>query len=256
MTIHDTHTHIYLDQFKEDRIEVIEKARDVGVEKMVMPNIDHTTIDEMLEVEESFPGLCMATMGLHPCSVKKNFDQELYIVEDWLSKRKFIAIGETGIDLYWDKTFFEQQREALSVQVRFAKRYQVPIILHTRNSIDETIDIIEKEQDGSLFGVFHCFTGNTEQAKRITELNFYVGVGGVATFKNGGLDKVLPDVDLDRIVLETDSPYLAPVPYRGKRNEPAYTAIVLEKVSEIMQKPENFIASETSANSNKLFKYS
>lgn len=254
MKIHDTHTHIYLDQFKKDRDEVMQRAIEAGVVRCIMPNIDHTTVDDMLAVEEKFKGHCFAAIGLHPCSVKKDFEKELYRVEDWLAKRGFVGIGETGIDLYWDNTFFNQQKEALVIQIELAKRYNIPIILHTRDAITETIDIIEREQDGKLKGVFHCFTGDENEAKEIVELNFFLGIGGVATFKNSGLDKVLASIALDHIILETDSPYLAPVPYRGKRNEPSYTKLVLEKIAQIKQMRKDEIAKITTSNSEQLFK--
>ena len=173
--------------------------------------------------------MCFPMMGLHPCSVKKDFERELYIVEDWLSKRRFSAVGEIGTDLYWDKTFFEQQKEAFMIQVSWAKKYGLPIVIHCRESIDETIELVEQMQDGNLRGIFHCFSGTAEQAKRITKLGFYLGIGGVVTFKNGGLDKVIPEIDLEHMVLETDSPYLAPVPHRGKRNEPCYIPLVAKQ---------------------------
>jgi len=219
-----------------------------------MPNVDHQSIDGMLELESRFPNQCTAMMGLHPCSVKKDFERELYIVEDWLSKRKFSAVGEIGTDLYWDKTFWDQQQEAFLIQVKWAKQYDLPIIIHCRESIDETIALVENQQDGKLTGIFHCFSGNAEQAARIIKLGFYLGIGGVATFKNGGLDKVLPEIDLAHLVLETDSPYLAPVPHRGKRNEPAYIPLVAKRISEIKNCSIEDIQKSTTQNALKLFK--
>ena len=249
----DSHAHIYSEQFKADQQEAIRKAEEAGVSQILMPNIDHTSIDAMLQTESDHPGVCLAMMGLHPCSVQKNFEQELYTVEGWLARRSFIAIGETGVDLYWDKTFLAQQQEALAIQARWAKKYQVPIVLHTRDAFPETYEVIAREQDGTLTGVFHCFSGTAEEARQALELGFYLGIGGVATFKNGGLDKLLPEVPLDRILLETDCPYLAPVPHRGKRNEPAYLPLIAQKVADIKQVPLAELAQTTTANSRNLF---
>jgi TatD DNase family protein len=249
----DTHAHIYADEFKTDLADTLQRCEDQGVNKIYMPNVDHTSIDDMLEVEHRWPARCHPMMGLHPCSVKKDFDRELYIVEEWLSKRKFSAIGEIGTDLYWDKTFWGQQQEALQIQVKWAKKYQLPIVLHCRESLDQTIEIIERLQDGSLRGIFHCFTGTVEQAKKILHLGFLVGVGGVVTFKNGGLDKVLPELDLQSVVLETDSPYLAPVPHRGKRNEPAYIPLVASKIAELKNCSIEEVQKITTQNASDLF---
>ncbi|MBF8965176.1 TatD family hydrolase [Pontibacter sp. FD36] len=254
MTLVDSHAHIYSEQFKQDREEALVRALAEGVEKIYMPNIDHTSIDIMLETEEKHPNQCIAMMGLHPTSVNKEFEKELYLVEEWLGKRKFAAVGECGIDLYWDKTFLPQQQEALRVQVELAKKHQLPIVLHTRDSFDETYEIIATAQDGSLKGIFHCFSGTVEQAEKVKGLGFLMGIGGVATFKNGGLDKVLPHVSLDNLVLETDCPYLAPVPHRGKRNEPVYLPLVARRVAELMQKPVEEVAQTTTRNALNLFK--
>lgn len=229
----DTHAHIYAKEFDADRDEVIRMSYEQGVEKIFMPNIDHTSIDGMMEVESRHPGKCLAMMGLHPCSVKKDFEKELYVVESWLSKRKFSALGEMGTDLYWDKTFWEQQKEAFIIQVRLAKKYDLPLVIHCRESIEETIALLEPLADDNLKGIFHCFGGSLEQAARIVDLGFSLGLGGVSTFKNGGMDKIIPDLDLNKIVLETDSPYLAPVPHRGKRNEPAYILTIAAKIAEL-----------------------
>lgn len=250
----DSHAHIYSEEFKEDQAAAVAKAAAAGVEKIYMPNIDHTSIDAMLETEAAFPGQCIPMMGLHPTYVKKDFERELYLVEEWLNKRPFAAVGECGIDLYWDKTFFSQQQEALKVQLELAKKHALPIVLHTRDSFDETYELVAAAQDGTLRGIFHCFSGTVEQAVKVKELNFLMGIGGVATFKNGGLDKVLPHVTLEDLVLETDCPYLAPVPYRGKRNEPAYIPLVLKRVAELMQKTEEEVAHITTQNALNLFK--
>lgn len=249
----DTHAHIYSDEFLPDREGVLSRAQEAGVEKIYMPNIDHTSIDAMLEVEMKYSGRCFAMMGLHPCSVKTDFQKELYLVEQWLGKRKFHAVGEIGTDLYWDKTFWEQQKEAFVIQVNWAKKHKLPIVIHCRESIDQTIELLEPLIDKTLRGIFHCFSGDAAQAKRIIAMGFYLGIGGVATFKNGGLDKVLPEVPMDRIVLETDSPYLAPVPHRGKRNEPSYIPLIANKVCDLMNVAVEELQKTTSANAGKIF---
>ena len=249
----DTHAHIYLEEFDADRDEVLRRAGDNDVRKIYLPNIDHTSIDRMMELEEKSEQVCVAMMGLHPCSVSKDFEKELYIMEQWLGKREFAAIGEIGTDLYWDKTFWEQQKDAFNIQVQWAKQYKLPIVIHCRETLDQTIEMVEHLQDESLSGVFHCFTGSADQANRIKKIGFYLGIGGVATFKNGGLDKVLPDLSLDSIVMETDSPYLAPVPYRGKRNEPGYIPAIAQRVSEIKNVPIDQIKEQTSLNAQRLF---
>ena len=249
----DSHAHIYLSQFKEDLPDILEQSQQEGVTRIYMPNIDHTSIDDMMEVEQQYSESCFAMMGLHPCSVKKGFEKELYIVEEWLAKRKFVAVGEIGTDLYWDKTFWEQQQEAFRVQVEWAKQYNLPVVIHCRDSINETIELVEQLKDDSLTGVFHCFSGDLDQAQRIINMGFVLGIGGVATFKNGGLDKVIPDVSLDHLVLETDSPYLAPVPHRGKRNEPAYIPLVAKKIASLKEVGLDEVAAKTTLNSLKLF---
>ncbi|MBC5994384.1 TatD family hydrolase [Pontibacter cellulosilyticus] len=254
MHLIDSHAHIYAEQFKDDRAEAVRRAGDEGVGKIYMPNIDHTSIDVMLETEAQFPGQCIPMMGLHPTSVDKDFERQLYLVEDWLSKREFAAVGECGIDLYWDKTFLPQQQEALKVQVELAKKYNLPIVLHTRDSFNETYEIISAAQDGSLKGIFHCFSGTAEEAEKVKELGFLMGIGGVATFKNGGLDKVLPHVSIEQLVLETDCPYLAPVPHRGKRNEPVYLTLVAKRVAELMGRDLEEVAEKTTTNALNLFK--
>ena len=248
----DTHAHIYAEEFDVDRQDMIQRSRDSNVAKIFMPNVDHTTIDKMLDLESRWEG-CYPMMGLHPCSVKKGFERELYLVEQWLSKRKFCAVGEIGTDLYWDKTFWEQQCEAFEIQVTWAKKLDVPVVIHCRESLDQTIALVEKLQDGNLTGIFHCFGGTVEQAERIARLNFYLGIGGVATFKKGGLDLVLKEVPPDRIVLETDSPYLAPVPHRGKRNEPAYIPLIAQKVADIMDITAEQLQQKTTENALKIF---
>ena len=249
----DSHAHIYSDEFKSDRADTLERIKNANVQKLVMPNVDHTSIDGMMEIEERWKGMCYSTMGLHPCSVKKDFQRELYIVEDWLSKRNFSAVGEMGTDMYWDKTLWNEQVEAFNIQVGLAKKYRLPIIIHCRETLEETIKLVEDVQDGTLTGVFHCFGGSAEQAEKISKLKFYVGLGGVATFKKAGLDLVLPKIPLEQILLETDSPYLAPVPHRGKRNEPSYIPIIAQKIAEIKEIPLDEVMNQTTANSFKLF---
>lgn len=249
----DTHAHIYTEEFDADREDMLRRCDEQGVNKIFMPNVDHASIDRMMEVELKHPHRCLPMMGLHPCSVKKEFAKELYLVEQWLAKRKFSAIGEMGTDLHWDKTFWEQQKEAFGIQVNWAKQYNLPIVIHSRESIDETIELLEPHLNGKLTGIFHCFSGNLEQAKKIVAMGFYLGIGGVVTFKNGGLDKVLPEIDIKHLVLETDSPYLAPVPHRGKRNEPSYLTLVAEKIVELKKITFEELAQCTTANSQKIF---
>ncbi len=244
----DTHAHIYVDKFNADRDEMLERAFSQGVSHIFMPNIDEASIESMLQLAERYPTQCFPMMGLHPCSVANNFTKDLYWVEEWLAKRPFVAVGEMGLDLYWDKTYFEQQKEAFRIQAQFAKQYDLPIVVHTRESMQETIELLEELQDGSLKGIVHCFTGTVADAARIVELGFYLGIGGVATFKKGGLDTVIPHINTKRMVLETDSPYLAPTPHRGKRNEPAYVNLVANKVAEYLSTDVETVERITDAN--------
>lgn len=248
----ETHAHIYSRQFASDLPEVIERARAGGVGKIYMPNIDAESIDPMLEVEQRFDD-CMPMMGLHPCYVKEDFERMLAIAEDWLQKRKFAAVGEIGTDLYWDKTFWPQQQEAFRIQMEWSIRFGLPAVIHCRSSMDETLALLEPFRGMGLRGIFHCFSGTKDQLGRVLDLGFHVGIGGVATYRNGGLDQVLPGIDLDRIVLETDCPYLAPVPHRGKRNEPAYINYVAARVAEILGMPLHELALRTTANAQVLF---
>ncbi|HYG20054.1 MAG TPA: TatD family hydrolase [Ohtaekwangia sp.] len=249
----DTHAHIYADEFSADREDMLARSEAAAVRTILMPNVDHTSIDKMMEVERRNPASCFAMMGLHPCSVKKDFEKELYVVEDWLSKRKFTAVGEIGTDLYWDQSLWDQQQEAFRIQVKWALKYDLPIVIHSRESIDQTIALVEELKTEKLRGVFHCFSGTPEQARRIIALGFYLGIGGVATFKNGGLDKVLPEIALEHLVLETDSPYLAPVPHRGKRNEPAYIPIVAGRIAEIKNISVEEVRNATTSSAARLF---
>jgi len=250
----ETHAHIYAEEFKDDIGEVIERSKHAGVESIYMPNIDHTSIDAMLELELGQPDYCIPMMGLHPCSVKKDFEKELYIVEEWLAKRKFVAVGEIGTDLYWDKTFKAEQIEAFKIQCNWAKQYNIPIIIHCRESLDMTIDLVEGMDENDFKGVFHCFNGTIDQAKRIHDLGFYIGLGGVSTFKNAGMDQVIPHIEMDNVVLETDSPYLAPVPNRGKRNEPSFLELIARKVADLRETSIEVVQDLTTVNAKKLFK--
>lgn len=254
MNFIDTHSHIYSVDFDNDRLEIIERADKAGISTILMPAIDSSTHQNMLKVEEQFPDKCAAMMGLHPCSVLENYDVELGIVEQFFLKRKFVAVGETGLDFYWDLSFQQQQYIAFQKQIDWALQYDIPVVIHSRNSTGECIEMIRKNQTGNLKGVFHCFSGTLEQAQRITELGFYMGIGGVVTFKNAGLDKIINVIGLDQIILETDAPYLAPVPFRGKRNEPAYLSYVVEKLATITGKTQDDVARITTANAQKLFR--
>lgn len=254
MNLIDTHAHIYSTKFDSDRDQVIDEIRAAGVERIYMPNVDVDTIDRMLDCESRYGDLCIPMMGLHPCDVKADFQQQLYVMEEWLNKRSFAAVGEIGTDLYWDKSTFEIQKEALNIQLNWAKERSLPVVLHCRESIDETIAIIEKAQNGSMTGIFHCFTGTMEQALKIKELGFLLGIGGVATYKNGGLEQVIPFVGLENLVLETDAPYLAPVPYRGKRNTPAYLGVIAQRVGDLLEMSLEEVALATKSNALKLFK--
>lgn len=254
MNLIDTHAHIYSSKFDSDRDQVISEIREAGIERIYMPNVDVETIDRMLDCEERYGDLCIPMMGLHPCDVKEDFREQLAVMEDWLEKRQFAAIGEIGTDLYWDKSTFGIQKEALEIQIGWAKDLDLPIVLHCRDSIDETYEIIEKAQNGSLRGIFHCFTGTLGQAQRIVDLGFLLGIGGVVTFKNGGLDQVIPYIGLEHLVLETDAPYLAPVPHRGKRNSPAFLPLIAERIGDLKSISKEAVALATKENALKLFK--
>lgn len=248
----ETHAHLYAKEFDKDRQDMLERAQEEGVSRLYMPNIDSDSIDAMLEVEQRFPQT-ISTMGLHPCYVKKDFEKQLYDIENWLSKRKFAAVGEIGLDFYWDKTFRAQQEEALKIQIMWAKEYKLPIILHCRDSFQETFNIVKALHDENLKGVFHCFSGTAEQAKEVTELGFFIGIGGVVTFKNGGLAEHIPGIDIDKIVLETDAPYLAPAPNRGKRNEPAFLSLIAQKIADLKEIPLKKLIEITDINAKTLF---
>ena len=250
----DTHSHIYSEDFDADRSEVIRRAQEAGVTKIIMPNVDSGSLPGMLETERMFPDVCLAAIGLHPTSVKENYLDELALVKSELERRKYMAIGEIGIDLYWDKTFYTEQVFALQTQVQWALDSNLPVIIHVRDSHKETIEALQPFKNKGLRGVFHCFTGSSKEAEEIAELgDFMLGIGGVVTFKNSGLAGNLKDIPLTKLVLETDTPYLAPVPFRGKRNEPAYTAIVRDKLAEVYQVSAEEIDEITTRNAEKLF---
>jgi TatD DNase family protein len=251
--ITDTHTHLYAEEFNADRTALIEKAISNGVKKFYLPNIDSTSIDGMHELEKQFPENCFAMMGLHPCSVNASVESELAIVKSWLEKRKYVAIGEIGIDLYWDKTFLKEQQHAFRTQIQWALDYNYPIVIHCRESFDEIYEILVSFKTLPK-AIFHCFSGTTEQANKILALgNFKLGIGGVVTFKNSGLDKVVEQIDIEHLVLETDAPYLAPVPFRGKRNEPSYILEVARKVAQLKDLSVDEVAEITSGNSDFIF---
>jgi len=249
----DTHTHLYVDQFDDDREEIVGRALNAGVSRLYLPNIDRSSIGPMLDMEARWPDVCFPMMGLHPCSVGKNYREELDEVRQWLEKRTFAAVGEIGLDFYWDKTFVRQQEEVFLLQAGWAVEFGLPIVIHSRDSIDRNIELLEEASLPGIRGVFHCFTGTVQQAERILDLGFYLGIGGVLTFKNAGLDKVIAQIGPERLVLETDSPYLAPVPFRGKRNESAYVVNVAEKLAGLLEMPLRELAEITTRNARALF---
>ena len=253
MKIIDTHTHLYLKQFKDDIDKVIQRSIDKGINKFIFPAIDSTHFDDMHDLKNKYPGSIYLMSGLHPTNVKENYKEELEFVVNSLKSHSYVAIGEIGIDLYWDKTYLKQQQEAFEFQIRLAIKNDLPIVIHCREAFDEIFEILDKENCDKLRGVFHCFTGTLEQANRAIQLGFKLGIGGVVTFKNGGIDKFLNRIDLNHIVVETDSPYLAPVPYRGKRNESSYITYIIDKLSEIYGLPIKEIASVTTKNAEKVF---
>ena len=254
MIITDTHTHLYSEAFDSERDDMIHRAIDEGVTRFFIPAIDSQYTPAMLQLEEDFPENIFLMMGLHPTSVKENYIEELAHVEDMLAMRPFYAVGEIGIDLYWDKSTLEIQKKAFKRQIQLAKKYKLPIVIHCREAFDEIFEVLESEKSDDLFGIFHCFTGTKEQAKRAISFNMKLGIGGVVTFKNGKIDQFINEIDLNHIVLETDSPYLAPKPYRGKRNESSYIVKVLDRLSELYNMPKERIAEITTQNSREIFK--
>jgi TatD DNase family protein len=253
MILVDTHAHLYAEEFNADRSEMIERALADGVKKMFLPNIDSTSLKGMLDLCEEYPESCYATMGLHPCSVKENFMEELALVETELKKGKYCGVGETGIDLYWDKTFFEQQKKSFAIQIQWALDFNLPLIIHTRNSFNETLEVISSFEKKPK-GIFHCFGGTIEDAEKIISLGtFKMGIGGVVTYKNSTLPEVLKQIDLKHLVLETDAPYLPPVPFRGKRNESSYVKLVAQKLAEIKNISLEEVADITTKNAFEIF---
>jgi len=231
----DTHTHIFVEQFDKDRAEVIQRAKAVGVEKFVLPNIDSESIEQLQKTVAEYPEDMLPLMGLHPTSVKENWQEELAVIQQELDNDTYYGIGEIGIDLYWDKTYLKQQQQVFQTQLQWAKERKLPVSIHIREAFDEVFEIVEQEKSPDLFGVFHCFTGTLEQARKAVDLGFHLGIGGVVTFKNGKIDKFLHEIPPHHLVVETDAPWLAPTPYRGKRNEPAYIDLVVNKLADIYQ---------------------
>ena len=251
--ITDTHAHLYAEEFDEDRTEMMQRAKDNGVNRFFIPAVDSQSTQRMLDLEKDYPNDVFLMMGLHPCYVKENYQEELAHVKSWIDKRDFYAIGEIGIDLYWDKTFLTQQQEAFKTQIQWAKEKQLPIVIHCRDAFDEVFEVLEDEKGDDLFGIFHCFTGTQEHAVKAISYNLKLGIGGVATFKNGKIDKFLNQIDIKDVVLETDAPYLAPTPYRGKRNESCYLTQVAGKLVDIYGLSYDEIAKITTENSKAVF---
>ncbi len=253
MTLIDSHCHLYLEDFKEDIDAIMQRAEAQGVKNFYMPAIDSNETERLLAMEKKFPGKCFAMMGLHPCSVKANYKTELKLVEDWLAKRKFAAIGETGLDLYWDKTFIAEQYEAFRMQIEWGVQYDLPVVIHTRNAMPETISVVKEFVSKGVRGIFHCFGGTYEEAMEIIDAGFYLGIGGVLTYKNAGVAEVIAKIDMQHLVVETDAPYLTPVPLRGKRNESSYLKYIVEKLAEVKNISVEEVAEITTSNAEKIF---
>ena len=253
MILTDTHSHLYDNKFTEDQKEVIERAFEEDVQRIFLPNVDQHTVKGMMDIVKQYPDKCFAMMGLHPCHVKADYKEELAVLKAHLDTDKFCAVGEIGMDLYWDKTFLEEQKDAFRTQIHWAKEKGLAIAIHCRDAFDEIFEILESERDEKLRGIFHCFTGSLEQAHQAINLNFYLGVGGVVTFKKAGLDKVIEQIDLKHLVIETDSPYLAPSPNRGKRNESSYLVHIAQKIADLHQVSIHAVAEITTENSKKIF---
>lgn len=250
----DTHAHLYSAEFDADRSEMVTRAIQQGVNRLLMPNIDEESIPGMLALEAGFPGQCLPMMGLHPCYVKENVESQLAIVQKWLEQRKFWGVGEIGLDFYWDQTYREQQYAAFRRQIALALEHGLPVAIHSREATRACIDVVKELQNGRLTGVFHCFSGTREEAQEVIDMGLYLGIGGVVTFKKAGLDVLLADIDLQHVVLETDAPYLAPVPYRGKRNESAYIPLVAQRIADVKNLKIEEVAAITTGNAQKLFK--
>jgi TatD DNase family protein len=253
MVLTDTHTHLYYETAAEKRSAQMQRCIDNGIGRLFLPNVDAASVPLMFDLLKAFPDNCYPMLGLHPCSVKDNWEEELAVIQPALHQHKMYAIGEIGIDLYWDKTFLIAQVQAFKLQIKWAKALNLPIVIHCRDAFDEVYQVLVEEQDENLRGIFHCFAGTLEQAQKIIALGFYLGIGGVVTYKNAGLDKIIPQIDLNHIVLETDSPYLTPVPYRGKPNESSYLIYVAQKVADLHQISVEEVANITTENSKKIF---
>lgn len=249
----DTHSHIYSEDFKKDIEEVLQNAYNNDVKKIILPNIDAGSAKHLIDLSNSYPHVCYPLMGVHPTSISKDYKDELLAVEYWLDKHKFYGIGEIGIDLYWDRNYIKEQQDAFRYQIKLAKSKQLPIVVHVRNSFEEVYEIVKEEQDGSLKGIFHCFSGDVVEAQKIIALGFLLGIGGVLTFKNSNLDEVIKKIDLKHLVLETDAPYLAPVPKRGRRNESSYLVYIAQRLAEIYSIPVEEVAEITTINARNLF---
>jgi len=253
MILTDTHTHLYYQQDDEKRAALIQRCLDNDVKRLFLPNVDAASVPQVFDLVKEYPEMCFPMLGMHPCSVKEGWEEELAVIRDSKKDNIIYAIGEIGIDLYWDKTTLDIQIQAFKQQINWAKLLKLPIVIHCREAFDEVFEVLEQENDDDLHGIFHCFTGNAEQAQLAINLGFYLGIGGVVTYKNGGLDKILPQFDLSHIVLETDSPYLSPVPHRGKPNESSYLIYVAQKVADLYQTDIQTVANITTANSKQIF---
>jgi len=249
----DTHSHIYSEDFVNDIDDVIQRAYDNDIKKIVLPNINSGSVKRLVDLSDSYPHLCFPLLGLHPTSVSEDYKEELQAVEYWMDKRDFYGIGEIGIDLHWDRTFLQQQEDAFRHQLKLAKAKQLPVVIHVRNSFSEVLRIVQEEQDGSLKGIFHCFTGTETEANKVIDTGFLIGIGGVVTFKNSNLSEVLPKIDMNKLVLETDAPYLSPEPKRGRRNETAYLVYIAQKVAECYGVTVDEVAEITTSNARNLF---
>ena len=254
MNLIDTHCHLYSNEFSKDIHEVIKRAKAIGVSKFYLPAIDSEHTEAMLALEAAYPNECIAMMGLHPCSVKENYQEELIQVQEWLDKRPFAAIGEIGLDFYWDKTHIQQQYDAFKMQMEWALEKNLPIVIHARDAMQETIDTVKPFADKGLRGIFHCFGGSEEEAQQIVDLGFYLGIGGVLTYKKANLPEALKNISLEHIVLETDAPYLAPVPFRGKRNESSYLQYIVKLLAEVKNTTPEEVAAVTTMNAEKVFR--
>ena len=255
MKLIDTHTHLYVEAFDEDREEIIQKAIKIGIERFYLPSIDSSYTSRMLDLESKYPDHIRLMIGLHPTHVKDNYKDELHHVDQCLNKYDFSAVGEIGIDLYWDKSFLKNQQEAFDLQISWAKEKKMPVVIHCRNAFDEVFEVLQGHRCNNLSGIFHCFSGTKEQAEMLIDMKLKLGIGGIVTFKNGKIDKFLDQISIDHIVLETDAPYLAPTPFRGKRNQSEYLVYILKKLTEIYQKSEKEIAAITTKNAISVFKF-